>query len=128
MKVTDESKTIIGLVEHVKLKEKDGLKSFYARIDTGASKSSIDKQLVLELGIGPIIRQATIKSAEGKSDRPVVNLMVVLAGKKLTGEFTIASRTHMKFPILIGRNILKHGFLIDPSKNVKKLIDIEGEK
>ncbi len=31
--------------------------------------------------------------------------------------FSIADRAHMKYKVLIGKNILKKGFLIDPSKD-----------
>ena len=114
-------KIILGLVEEVYLETKKGLKKFSARIDTGASRSSIDKDLVEEFGLGPIIKEMIIRSAEGKSKRPVMKVNIVLSDTKFSEEFTIANRTHMKYPVLIGRDILKHGFLIDPNKKkVKK--------
>ena len=35
-------------------------------------------------------------------------------------KFTIANRTQLSYPMLIGRNVLKKGFLIDPNKNKEK--------
>jgi hypothetical protein len=39
------------------------------------------------------------------------------AGRKMRAYFTIADRVHMKYRVLVGLNILKRGFLVDPSKN-----------
>lgn len=124
MSINHDLQIIIGLVEPVTLNTKNGLKTFLARIDTGASRSSLDKELASELNLGPVLKEMKIRSAHGRSIRPVINIEINLANKKLNGEFTLASRNHMKFPILIGRNILEQGFLIDATKNKKEL----GEK
>ena len=38
----------------------------------------------------------------------------------MKSEFTIADRTHMKYKILVGQNILKEGFLVDPMKKIRR--------
>ena len=107
-------KIVVGLVERVTIvgKKKN---TFIARIDTGATKSSIDTQLAGDLGLGPIISSRLVKSVHGNSVRPVIEAAVTLAGKQVKAEFSLANRSHMKYPVLIGQNILKEGFLIDPS-------------
>ena len=105
-------KTTIGLTEKISIKGKEVI----ARIDTGATKSSIDADLAAELKIGPIIGTKLIKSAQGTSTRPLVEITITIAGKRIKALFTIAVRKHMKYSVLIGQNILKEGFLIDPSK------------
>ena len=108
--------TIIGLTERVVLHGKKGSKAVIARIDTGATKSSIDAKLALELEVGPQRRMALVKQAGGVLLRPVVKELIEIAGRKLRVEFTIADRSHMKYKVLVGQNILKRGFLIDASK------------
>lgn len=112
----DNQRTIIGLVEEVSIKTADGAKTLQARIDTGATKSSMDIQLAAELDLGPVIKSKLVKSAHGIKIRPVIKAEVTLKGKTIQSEFSLADRNHLKYPVLIGQNILKHGFMIDPSR------------
>ncbi len=116
--MTDENKVqiIIGLVEPIKIISSTDSKTYLARIDTGALRSSIDKKIAQEFKLGPVIREVIVKNAQGKSKRPVVKVNIEMAKQNFDGEFTIADRSHMKFPILIGRDILNKGFLIDATK------------
>ncbi len=113
-------KTVIGLVEPVVITGPTGKSAkVLGRIDTGATKSSIDVRLAAELSLGPILKTKIVKSASGKSLRAVVQAKVHLADKEFKTDFTIADRAEMKYPVLIGQSILK-GFLIDPVKEVPK--------
>lgn len=109
-------KTLIGLTEPIIMFSKEGKRTIASKIDTGASKSSIDVNLASQLKLGPIIKSKLVKSAAGNKLRPVIESIIVLAGKKIKAEFTLADRWHMKYRVLIGQNILKYGYLIDPSK------------
>ena len=111
-------KTIIGLTTRVIVFGKNGKKEVIARVDTGATKSSIDVALARELEFGPELKHTRVKSAHGTRYRPVVLADIIIAGELRHAEFTIAEREHMKYRMLIGQNILKKGFLIDPSKTV----------
>lgn len=102
----------IGLIEKVKIKDKEVL----AKIDTGADTSSIDINLASELQLGPILDTKHIKSSNGESLRPVIKATIILKGKEIKAKFSISDRQNMKYDILIGKNILKKGFLIDPKK------------
>ncbi len=110
-----ENRSIIGLTEDIIIYGRK-IKHVKARIDTGATKSSMDESLAKELILGPSIKNAVIKSASGQTTRPVVKAEVSIGGKKVSTEFTLISRAHMKYKVLIGRNVLSKGFLIDPSK------------
>lgn len=115
------NKTIIGLIEEITILTNDSKKmKVEAKVDTGAHKSSIDLSLASELQLGPIIKTKLIKSAHGVRIRPVLNVDIILHGKKMKTEFTIADRKHMNYKVLIGQNILKNDFLIDPSKKKEK--------
>ncbi|MBR9690335.1 hypothetical protein GOV08_01485 [Candidatus Woesearchaeota archaeon] len=111
-----KNKTIVGLTEEIKIKnsvEKNSVMT--ARIDTGATNSSIDINIAGKLNLGPIIKTKLVKSTHGKRLRPVIEMEIEVADKKIKGDFTLADRSHMRYPILIGQNILKDGFLIDPN-------------
>lgn len=109
----------IGLTENTLVISKEKKKQLVARIDTGATKSSIDKSLADEMILGPIIRTKVVKQASGKVIRDVIKVKVKIANKQITSEFTVADRSHMKYRILIGQNTLKKGkFLIDPLKKL----------
>lgn len=109
-------KIVIGLAEKVSIHRSGIKKNVVSKIDTGATKSSIDTNLAAELKLGPVIKSKLVKSAHGSKLRPIIEATIELAGKKIKSEFTLADRAHMKYRILIGQNILKDGFLIDPTK------------
>ncbi|MBN2881167.1 ATP-dependent zinc protease [Candidatus Woesearchaeota archaeon] len=111
-----EDKRILGLTEDVMVYSETKSKKVLARIDTGATRSSIDIKLAAELGLGPILETRQVKSSLGTDLRPIVRAKIEIAGKELESTFTLADRDHMNYKILIGQNILKEGFLIDPLK------------
>ena len=111
-----KDRIIIGLTETIEITGPQGeMKEVKARIDTGATRSSIDSGLAKGLKLGPVTRTKFVKQAHGGTIRPIMKVEFQLAGRKLKQEFTIADRSHMKFEVLIGQNALKKGFLIDPN-------------
>ncbi|MBI2666978.1 ATP-dependent zinc protease [Candidatus Woesearchaeota archaeon] len=113
-------KTVLGLTAKVTLQGPSGKEEqVVGRIDTGATKSSLDISLAGKLGLSPSTKTRLIKSASGVKRRPMVLLKIKLNTHIIEEEFTLADRSHMTFPVLIGQNILKKGaFLIDPLRNV----------
>ena len=111
-----DGKIVIGLTERVNVHCNGAKRNVISKIDTGATKSSIDTNLAAELKLGPVIKSKLIKSAHGSKLRPIIEATIELAGKKIKSEFTLADRAHMKYRILVGQNILRDGFLIDPTK------------
>ena len=103
---------VLGLVETVKIKNREIL----ARVDTGARRCSIDKDLAEELKLGPITDNKKYRSAHGRSIRPVVKEEIMVKGKKMMVKINLTNRKHMKYNFLIGREALREDFLIDPSK------------
>ena len=107
---------IIGLTESVTLIPKQGKEEHViAKIDTGATKSSIDMSLAKKLKLGPVITSKLVKSAHGNQLRPIIEAVIEIAGRKMKSEFTLADRAHMRYRVLIGVNLLENGFLVDPS-------------
>lgn len=114
-KEKSEEKIVLGFYEKIMLKGKESeAEEIIARIDTGATKSSLDLLVASKHKLGPILRTKYVKNANGNKLRPIIEAEIEIAGKKIVGEFTLADRSHMKFPVLIGQDILKQGFIIDP--------------
>ncbi len=112
-----KKRIVVGFVEDITIfGNSSKKKKVKARIDTGAVKSAIDARLAAELHLGPIIRRKLVISTHGRTLRPVMEAEVEICKQKIKAEFTVADRSHMKFKVLVGQNILKDGFLIDPLK------------
>ncbi|MDA1196698.1 MAG: RimK/LysX family protein [Nanoarchaeota archaeon] len=110
-------KRVVGLIESVTLIDTQGNKrTLKAKMDTGATRSSIDVSLTKEMDFGPELQKKLVKSAHGSAVRPAVEANIEFASQKFKTEFTVADRSHLKYKLLIGVNVLQHGFLIDPSK------------
>lgn len=105
-------RTIVGFTEKVKINGHECL----ALIDSGAARSSIDLGLASKLRLGPIVRRSVIRTSHGKTARPVIKTSIEIGSRKIKAFFNISTREKMKYRILIGRNILRRGFLIDPAK------------
>ena len=113
-----------------------------AKLDTGARSSAIHAFDVEELerdgepwvrfSIHPWQRSSedaatvecrvhdrrTVRSSSGhEAERYVVQLEVRLMGRAVTAEVTLTSRDEMGFRMLIGREALRQGFLVDPSRS-----------
>lgn len=112
-------KVVVGLTEKITLISTNGCgnKEVTAKIDTGATRSSIDLKLASKLNLGPVIKSKIIKSAHGNKLRPIVEATIKMARKKIKSEFSLADRSNMKYSVLIGVNVLKNEFLVDPSKS-----------
>ena len=89
-----------------------------ARVDTGALRSSIDRDLAEELGLldeKNILwkKRYAYRSAGGEQSRPVIGLTMRIAGRKIKTSASVADRSRLTTPLLVGRNDLE-GFLIKP--------------
>ena len=115
-KVQPDSKVIIKAVEQILLTSivnSNVKKMVHARIDTGATQSSMDSKLAKELGFTKTVGHVNVISANGIKKRALVEVDYELSGKKIKSTFSIADRSSLNYSVLIGRNDLR-GFLIDP--------------
>ncbi|WP_394250299.1 ATP-dependent zinc protease [Vibrio profundi] len=133
-KKTADGKLILGEEEWVFI---PGLKeTFKARVDTGATTSSISAVDIVpferdgkdwvkfkiehdginskELSL-PVERWVNIKqsSADGSQKRAVVQAWIQLGDLKEKTEFTLADRTHLSFPLLLGRSFFRDIAVVD---------------
>lgn len=135
------STTVAGWREWVSLPDAD-VRWIKAKLDTGARSSSLhafdieefERQgerwvrfsvhpwqrsavdsHVCEL---PVYDQREVRSSSGHSEiRYVVIMRVGLLGTTVSAEMTLTRRDEMGFRMLIGRQALRHAFLVDPGRS-----------
>jgi len=123
----DKTKTIIGAVEEVVLLTW-GVK-LPARIDTGSGMTSLDvrgltiKNKVAQFRLPekygntlislPVIRYSKVRSADSRERRPVVQIELYLGSKRMRVQANLNDRSHLTYPLNLGRDVLKQGFIVD---------------
>ncbi|MDX1671957.1 MAG: RimK/LysX family protein [Balneolaceae bacterium] len=135
----DNLKTI-GRIEKVDFPEWD-LYGLDAKIDTGAYTSSLHCHHIEKVKKGnveyvrfnlldpshetynerlfelPVHKQKQVKSSIGVAEqRFIVKTVIVLIDEPVPVELSLTDRSEMKYPILLGRKLLKNRFLVDVSK------------
>ncbi|WEG09774.1 RimK/LysX family protein [Microbacterium horticulturae] len=140
MTETTHPSTIAGWREWVGLPEL-GIPWIKAKLDTGARSSALHA-----FDVEPVPGQAdrvrfrvlpwqesdedavsyecavhdrrTIRSSSGHTaERYVVLMDVVLLGRQITAEMTLSNRDEMGFRMLIGREALRQGFVVDSARS-----------
>ncbi len=131
-------KKIIGATELVHFPEL-GWHDVPARVDTGAATSSIHCSRVKVIGkegkrklsfyldvkngapkqvfSATDFKERTVRNSFGHTEkRYVIKTTIVVAGRKIRTEFSLADRQTMSFPVLLGRRLLKGRFIVDVSQ------------
>ncbi len=68
----------------------------------------------------PVIRTASIRRAGAElSERPVIRLDVCVAGVVSQVEFSMADRSELRYPVLIGRTFLAGRILVDSARTFR---------
>lgn len=135
LKISPTHKLLIGKIEKVRLTPPDRI--FHARIDTGATTSSLDaknietferdgsswvkfkikdpnKEIFYDVE-KPLVRKVKIlqASTDEASRRPVIELQFQIGDIKRIEEFTLEDRSHLEYQLLIGRNVLRDLMVVD---------------
>lgn len=114
-----------------------GLEDIHVKIDTGAYTSSlhclkaevVDGKLEFILldeehpeftGIKYIFKKfdkREIKNSFGEAEmRFVIKTKIMIFNQLIRAEFSLSNRGNLRFPVLLGRKILRHRFVIDVTK------------
>lgn len=140
MKNNINDQIILGWREWVEFPEL-ALENIQAKIDSGAKTSSLHAYYVepFDKGEEPWVRfklhpmkdnevsitlEAKLSDHRNVSDsgghnelRYVIEAVMVIGGQERRGEITLTDRDSMKYRMLVGRNILKQGFLVDANQS-----------
>jgi hypothetical protein len=133
-------KKVIGRRDIADFPELD-LSNIDVKIDTGAYTSSIHCEQIEEHGSGDRsrihfklldkshpeynnkefiyanYRQKRVKNSFGVSEkRYVIETSIILFGETITAQFTLSERGEMRYPVLLGRKLLKRRFIVDPAR------------
>ncbi|MBL7851338.1 MAG: ATP-dependent zinc protease [Cyclobacteriaceae bacterium] len=127
---------ILGRSDRVDLPDL-GLENIQAKVDTGAYSCSlhcshtrvVDGQLEFILldeehpeftGTPFRVRdfvQREVRNSFGEAElRYVIKSRIRIHGRLIRAEFSLSNRGNLRFPVLLGRKILRHRFLIDVTK------------
>ncbi|WP_187263157.1 ATP-dependent zinc protease family protein [Pontibacter beigongshangensis] len=147
-------KKIIGRRERVSFPELD-LEEIEAKIDTGAYTSAIHCSDIHEESLPDGSRVISfdlldpshpqynhrrftftdytfrdIKSSNGEvQQRYVIRTRIKFFEEEIEAEFSLSDRSDMKYPVLIGRTLLRGRFIVDVSrKNVARKTNIKQKK
>jgi len=123
----DKTRTVIGTVEEVVLFPWG--EKLPARIDTGAGMTSLDvRDLTIKNRVAqfrlpekygntlislPVIRYCKVRSADSRGRRPVVEIELCVGSKRMRVQATLNDRSQLEYPLMLGRNVLKQGFIVD---------------
>ena len=132
---------IIGWRENIALPDL-GIDRIKAKIDTGARSSALhafhlqkfqrDGQEMIRFQVHPyqrdskhtvtaeakLLEHREVRNSGGEAQlRPVILTTVKLGGKQWEIELTLTNRDVMGFRMLLGRQAVRHRFLVDPGKS-----------
>ena len=128
---------LIGWREWISFPD-NGNFSIKAKIDTGARTSAVHATHIREMEKNdekwvkfrlyqsgkylfveaPIIEYRKITNSFGVSEqRPVIDIKIKLGKNSWKTEVTLARRSGMTYPMLIGRNSLKNNYLVHPHQS-----------
>lgn len=126
----------IGTIELVSLPY-DQIQNVPAKIDTGADSSAIwASELELKRGklafkffapgsayytgekvITTAYKTTSVKSSFGHEEfRYKIRLQIAIGEHRLTRWFSLADRSRNTYPVLLGKNVLKHRFVVDVAR------------
>jgi hypothetical protein len=127
---------VLGAVEEVVVVP-PGLR-LRARVDTGATLSSIDAQVLAITGAGrqrrvrfdligedgrhvtverPLVAVAEVVNGDGQSrTRPIVLLDICVGGARIPTEVTLNDRRGLEHRVLLGRRLLQGRFVVDVAR------------
>jgi alpha-L-glutamate ligase-like protein len=115
LEAVDVADRTLGVIERITIMGPNKKKTIRAKIDTGAFRTSIDVDLVHELGLDEHDKLVHVRSGSGRQKRKTAKISFKMKGKTISTIASYTERSHLRFPIIIGRRDLK-GFLVDPER------------
>ncbi|MCW4151869.1 ATP-dependent zinc protease [Halomonas sp. 18H] len=136
------NKELLGRAEWISLPDMGTF--LEARVDSGADTSSLSARDItaferdgedwvrFKLGLtpddkvveavrdvwheAPIVRRVRITQASGEESRPVIELLMTLGPIREPVQFTLTDRSHLEYPVLLGRRFLMDIAIVDVAR------------
>lgn len=107
--VSREARAVVGEQEMVRITGPTGKTvEALARVDTGASASSMDTEIANRLDFDlKNAEKITVGSSLGREERPVVEAALQVAGTAAVSRMSVSDRTERSTPVLLGRADLR---------------------
>jgi len=87
----------------------------YVRFVLHPLQRSLKRSVAAEV---PLLGERQVKSSNGLvSRRPVIRTVIELLGERREVELTLVARDEMGFRLLLGREAIRNGFLVDPGRS-----------
>lgn len=97
---------------NIKIKEKDGTNYVTFNLLDPSHPNYNDKRFTV-----PLYAKKRIKNSFGESEeRCIIKTVISLFGEKFDIELSLTDRSRMDYPVLLGRKLLKKGFVVDVSR------------
>jgi RimK family alpha-L-glutamate ligase len=112
---------ILGYTTRVRINGRDGAEQAVAKSDTGTGRTSVDTALAGRIGAGPLVGTTRVRSAPGSDPetRPLVDVDLRLNGRWRTVTASLADRSEMTYPVLLGRDVLE-SYTLDIGRTVEE--------
>lgn len=135
-----KQKTLIGKCEYISFPQLR-LRNIEAKVDTGAFTTALHCHDIVEKEVNgkrvlsfklldplhpdysnreqvcEVYEKAIIKNSFGESEeRFVIKTQVKIGKKKILAKVSLTNRGNMRYPVLLGRRILKRRFIVDVSE------------
>lgn len=106
-----ETERVLSPVETVTFTSRKAKVSLEAKVDTGAKRTSIDEGLARALGCRPLNKTVKVRCAsrDDPQTRRLVRLPLEVGGEEFRVEASLADRTHLSYPVILGRDVLAQG-------------------
>ena len=91
----------------------------YVGFTVPVKRNKVEQDIYFEL---PVLRHSRVKSAARNETevRPVVELSFCIDGRLFSAPFSLDDRSNFNYPVLLGRDFLATGFVVDPAQKFVK--------
>src|SRR2546421_9674472 len=98
------NRTAIGVVEEVVIRGSKGDIRVLARVDTGAARTSLDTDLALRAGLGPVFDRVRVRAAaaDEPEERDVVDAKILIAGREFDVAGAVGRPQGTRYNIIVG--------------------------
>ena len=91
----------------------------YVSFTVPVKRKKVEQDIYFEL---PVLRHSRVKGAARNEteERPVVEMSFCIGGQMYSAPFSLDDRSNFNYPVLLGRDFIATGFVVDPAQKFVK--------